>query len=302
MKKFNTIWVFSDSIRGHEIQSLALAQALSKRVKLYNCTIRQPWLSFAPRILPRFGQNILWKDKKPNTQIPPDLIISCGRRMAAIGKYYKRLLHCKHFQILNPGDNPKKYDLLVCPEHDKLSGKNIITTQGSLHGITLEKLKKQQHNKAYLNSVVLLLGNPQKNFFLQLENLKICIDKSFPKHKLIVCGSRRTPKKYFDLIRKTFNKAQKIWLSNKDGENPYMPLLAQGNVFVVTADSINMVSEACATDKAVIAIAQNAISPKHKRFIQSINQRLSQFENIRKNNMPLNVLDDLISQVLDKQP
>ncbi len=300
MKKLKYIWVFSDSIKGHEIQSLALAESLSSEVVCFQCTLRQPWLSFAPRVLPRFGRNIVWKNKKPDIQTPPDLIITCGRRMAAIGKFYKRKTDSQHLQILNPGDNKDKYDILVCPEHDNVRGDNVVTTQGSLHGITAEKLAEHQNNFEYANSVVLLLGNPEKKFFKQLDRLKKQIEKNCCINKLVVCGSRRTPKKYFEAIRQTFVGAKKIWLSKADGENPYLSLLAQGDVFVVTADSINMVSEVCATDKPVIAVAQNAISPKHKRFLQSITERLSQFGDLKEKNIPLNELNRLYEEVVKR--
>ena len=300
MKKLKHIWIFSDGIKGHEVQSLALANGLSNEILLYHCSLRQPWLSFAPRILPRFGQNIVWKNNKPDIHNSPDLIITCGRRMAAIGKFYKRKTGSQHLQILNPGDNKEKYDILVCPEHDNISGDNVITTRGSLHGITDEKLAKYRDNQDHANSVVLLLGNPEKRFFTQLNGLKKQIKKSLSKHDLIICGSRRTPKRYFKIIKNTFNDAKLVWLSQEDGENPYLSLLAQGRVFLVTADSINMVSEVCATDKPVIAIAQNAISPKHKRFIQSINERLSQFESLKEQNRPLNELNRLLEKVVEK--
>lgn len=300
MKKLKHIWVFSDGVKGHEIQSLALATRLSSHVSLFHCTIRQPWLSFAPRILPRFGRNIVWKDSKADVNNPPDLIITCGRRMAAIGKFYKRSISSQHVQILNPGDSPKKYDILICPEHDNICGRNIITTKGSLHGITDEKLAEYTVNQQYANSVVLLLGNPSKEFFTQLENLKDKIQQNFPQFDLNICGSRRTPEKHFKIIRQTFKDAKMVWLSKEDGENPYLPLLAQGEIFIVTADSINMVSEVCATKKPVIAIAQNTISPKHKHFILSMDKRLSQFENLKETNTSLYVIDNLAQEVMKK--
>jgi len=296
LKKLKHIWVFSDSIKGHEVQSLALANALSSQVSLFYCAIRQPWLSFAPRLLPRFGRNIIWKNEKPDIQKVPDLIITCGRRMAAVGKFHKRQLHVKHIQVLCPGDKASNYDILVCPEHDKISGNNVITTQGSLHTINADKLA-EYNGDSYANSVVLLLGNPGEIFFSQLNKLKNKIDKTFPKYNVIVCASRRTPKRFFPLIRQAFSTAQMVWLSSDDGKNPYMLLLAQASVFIVTSDSINMVSEACATDKPVITIAQSAISPKHQRFIQSIEKRLSNFNNVRETHAALNVLDGLLKKV-----
>jgi mitochondrial fission protein ELM1 len=61
-----------------------------------------------------------------------------------------------------------------------------------------------------------------------------------------------------------------------------------------------MVSEACATDRAVIAIAQDYISPKHKRFIQSIRYRLSNFNDLKAQNTPIDTLNEVSKQVLLK--
>lgn len=299
----NHIWVFSDSIKGHEVQSVALANKLSDEISLFHCTIRQPWLSFAPRILPRFGKNIIWEKDKPDVSQPPQIIITCGRRMAAIGKYYKRLLACKHIQILNPGDNPKKYDLLICPEHDEIKGDNVITTQGSLHGISVASLAKIKCSDVIntIKNITLFIGNPGKLFFQEMDKLAFNMDKHYPNHKVIICGSRRTPKKQHEQIKNSFKQAQLIWLSDNDGENPYLKFLACSDVIVVTADSINMVSEACATDKAVIVVGQNFISPKHQRFIDSVEDRLSDFNNLNKNSAPLSTLDNVVQSIVNRQ-
>ena len=298
MKKFKHIWIFSDSILGHEIQSQALASKLSSHADVYHCTLRQPWLSFAPRILPRFGRNIIWEDKSPNLKQAPDAIITCGRRMAAIGKYFKKQLNCTHIQILNPGDNSNNYDVLICPEHDAITGSNIVTSQGSIHNINKESLHTIKCNVKPEKTVCVLLGNPAKGFFKNLDQLVTQINQYFPKHDLMICASRRTAKKYHPIIRKLFSQAHTMWLDSTDGENPYLNLLACSDVLMVTADSINMVSEACASDKCVIAIAQNYISPKHRRFIKSLNNRLSTMHSLHKKNKPLDTLDTVVQGVI----
>jgi mitochondrial fission protein ELM1 len=298
LKKFKHIWIFSDSISGHEIQSKALASKLSNNVDIFHCTLRQPWLSFAPRILPRFGRNIIWEHKSPNPKQAPDAIITCGRRMAAIGKYYKRQLHCTHIQILNPGDNPNHYDVLICPEHDKITGQNIVTSQGSIHNICKESLSTIKCEVKSKKTVCILLGNPAKGFFKNLKKLAIQTNQYFPKHDLMICASRRTAKKYHPSIREIFLHAHTLWLDSSDGKNPYNNLLACSDILMVTADSINMVSEACASDKCVIAIAQNNISPKHKRFIESIKKRLSSMDDLKQNNKPLDALDKVTHEVI----
>jgi mitochondrial fission protein ELM1 len=296
LKKFNYIWIFSDSILGHEIQSQALASQLSNHILVFHCTLRQPWLSFAPRILPKFANNILWGKHQPDINQSPDAIITCGRRMAAIGKYFKRKLNCKHIQILNPGDNPKKYDVLVCPEHDMITGTNVISTKGSLHNISYKSLNKIKENPEKL--ICLILGNPANGFFKELNHLSDLINQYFSDHDLVICGSRRTPEKHHQTIRSIFSNAKAIWLSNVDGENPYQNLLANSDIIIVTADSINMLSEACTTTNNVIAVAQKYISPKHKRFIDSIDKRLSKFDDLNENNEPLDTLNEVTQRII----
>lgn len=297
MKKLNHIWIFSDSILGHEIQSRALASIIAKDTDLFHCGLRQPWLSFAPRILPRFGKNIIWESTKPDITQNPDAIITCGRRMAAIGKYFKRLTHSKHIQILNPAENPKKYDVIISPEHDRLIAGNVISSKGSLHTISTSKLlpyKVSRDKKA----IGLLIGNPNKVFFKKLTVLKKQIASKYPLHDLYICGSRRTPSKFHNSIREIFKHAELCWIDSNDGENPYLSLLANSDILMVTSDSINMVSEACATDKPVIAVAQDNISPKHKRFIESLQERLSDFGILKSHPVPLDTMTHVAQQVL----
>jgi len=299
LKKLNHIWIFSDSILGHEIQSLALASKIAQKTSLFHCGLRQPWLSFAPRILPGFGKNIIWENKKPDEINLPDAIVTCGRRMAAIGKYYKKLLQCKHIQILNPKDDPKKYDLIISPEHDQMDCSNVISSKGSLHNISPKQLLPYKIIKQH-SIIGLLIGNPGKKFFNNINYLSDQITKAYPAHELIICGSRRTDEKYRTKIIQTFTQAKQCWFDDSDGENPYLSLLANSDIILVTADSINMVSEACATDKTVVALAKDIVSPKHKRFIRSLKVRLSKFGSEHSHPIPLDSLNQVAREVILK--
>lgn len=300
MKSINKIWIFSDSIAGHELQSVALSKKLTDEIELYHCGIRQPWLSFAPRLLPRFGRNIIWENKIPDTSNPAEIIVTCGRRMAAVGKYYKNLCNARHIQILCPGDNPQNYDILICPEHDRLKGgSNTIKIKGSLHNISVKSLMNMQCTEKDSNSVSLLLGNPGNKFFKNIKALALQVQEYFPKNKLRICASRRTPQQYYKPIREAFNFAEYIWFNENDGNNPYMNLLACSSVLIVTADSVNMISEACATNKSVIIIGTDYVSPKHQRFIHSLKGRVSKFnEGSNVGNIePLNTLEHVVKRV-----
>jgi mitochondrial fission protein ELM1 len=55
-----------------------------------------------------------------------------------------------------------------------------------------------------------------------------------------------------------------VWTGG--GENPYPNFLAHADALIVTADSINMTSEACATGRPVYVFEAAKFSKKHARF------------------------------------
>lgn len=305
MKKLNHVWVITDGVKGHEIQSLALAHHVAENVSIYPCQLINPWLTFAPKILPFFAKGLKWKQSQPNFKKKPDAIISCGRRMAAVAKYLKTKTASFHIQILNPRDNRENYDLLICPKHDNMKGKNVITCLGSLHQFNRAYLRQLAHaclKKMSVKQPVLSIffGNPSKVFFKQLGQLSQKIKKHYPDHAIAICGSRRTDEKHQSMIKNAFSDAHVCWFSPQDGENPYQCLLVTSDVLVVTADSINMVCEACATDKPVVVVGVDNIGHKHKKFLGSIQHRLSILGDHQIINEPLNSMEKLAKSVLKK--
>ena len=55
-----------------------------------------------------------------------------------------------------------------------------------------------------------------------------------------------------------------------DGPNPYLGFLGLADAIIVTADSINMVSEACSTGKPVHLLPLGAESRRRAAFLQVI--------------------------------
>ncbi len=148
------------------------------------------------------------------------------------------------------------------------------------------------------SSTITTVYSPGKQFINQMDQLQQQIKQHYPAYDLFVCGSRRTPKKFHLQIRELFKQAQLCWLDESDGKNPYLGLLANSDVLMVTSDSINMLSEACATDKTVIALARNDVSPKHKRFVESMQGRLSEFGTRHSNPVPVDALTHVAQQVI----
>ena len=156
------------------------------------------------------------------------------------------------------------FDLLVVPEHDNLTGKNIIVSEGSLHSVDKKNIKiaydklSIRHLKELKEHIVVLIGGNTRTQKLtaEYENKFISeikrIQKIF-KSKIVLCPSRRTPEsllKYFNL-----KKPEGIIIAaKKNNENPYPGIIYNAKFVIATTDSINLLSEAIGSGKEVFVL------------------------------------------------
>lgn len=307
MNKVNLCWVLSDNRKGHEIQSLALSSLISRTTEVYHFSIQQPWRIFTPYTPPFFSKSLKWLKQAPNLNNQnekPDILITCGKRAAAVGKYLSHQIKKPHIQILNPQDKPNNYDILITPEHDQIKGPNIINIKGSLHHMHhLNRNKNSVKNHEQKNKktvLAIMLANPGQSFYRELNVFLDSIRQNFKKYDIYLCGSRRVPDKYRNLIRQLAKTYQiNVWLDENDGDNPYLGLLLTANHLLISADSINMISEGCATDKAVSVFAYHDVSKKHQRYIDSLKDRITPlFQFPEKPPTPINEMNHLIKHPL----
>ena len=81
----------------------------------------------------------------------------------------------------------------------------------------------------------------------------------------MITPSRRTHQKLLNAVEAaTRGRPRIIW--DGTGANPYPQFLAHADALVVTADSVNMTGEACATGKPVYVFEPSAGSAKFRRF------------------------------------
>src|SRR5262249_27856471 len=86
------------------------------------------------------------------------------------------------------------------------------------------------------------------------------LDPSF-----LITPSRRTPGALVNVVDvATRSRPRILWTGR--GENPYPSLLAHADFLIVTADSVHMTSDACATGRPVYVFESVKISRKHARF------------------------------------
>lgn len=271
------IWALSDAAAGHRRQALALAESLGERlggvVEAFTLKARWPARWLAPRVGTLAD---LESERGPLAPPWPDLVIGCGR-IAALATRRLREEGVRAVQILNPGIDPRHWDLLIVPRHDRLTGENVLTTLGSLNRLSRERLAALAAANPTLRALpsprnLLLLGGPSRHLRWGRRDLKSLIailDHWLQRDggSLMVALSRRSPGWAERMLRQAFPEAL---FTPERGENLYEAFLGCAERIVVSADSVNMLSEACATGAMVRYFAPRPPSPKLGDFLLAL--------------------------------
>ena len=271
-------WVVTDGKVGMENQCLAVARRLGLSPIVKRVRMRAPWKQLSPWGL-RLGNR--WSLSSDGDRLDgplPDILIATGRHSVTSSLAVRDLTHgkCLRVQIQNPGIDPRHFDLVVVPRHDRLSGPNVLVTRGAPHGVTPEALatatEKFAPRFAHLPHprITLLLGGNNGVYRLNAlaaDKLAECLSTLArgTRGSVLVTPSRRTGAAIEASFRKTLASVEgEIW--DGQGDNPYLGYLAYADHILVTADSVNMVCEAASTGKPVHVVPLDGGSEKFRRF------------------------------------
>jgi mitochondrial fission protein ELM1 len=271
--------VLHDGAAGNRRQALALAGALGVVVEELVVAPSAPARWFAPRRVPGATQALGARFAAVLAD-PPPLAIGCGRQ-AALATRILCSDRTRVVQVLDPRLSPRYWDLVVAPEHDGLRGDNVITLAGSLNPVDDAWLAAARTQFAALGELpgprtAVLLGGPTSATRFDRGALEVLLAKlEFALERdggsLIVCGSRRTPPEWAPLLRARYaGERDRVWLDDSDGENPYAGVLAWADRIIVSPDSVNMVSEACATNVPVHVAEPARATGRVGRFLQGL--------------------------------
>jgi len=266
-------WVLHDGKAGMASQALGLAEATGFSFIEKRLQTRFPWTCLPPRLwfLPLAAT-------EPALSPPwPDLVIGCGHNAAMPALAIRRASGGRTLaaQIQDPGIRRRKFDLLVVPEHDRLRGPRVIVTRGAVHRVTRARLAAERARfpaLAMLPRPILsvLIGGANKAYRLPLRRLGKIADAvagvlRAQGGSALVTTSRRTGAAGIGLLRgRLENLPAAIW--DGGGENPYFAYLALADAFMVTADSVSMISEAAATGNPVHILDLDGGNAKFARF------------------------------------
>lgn len=276
-----SIWVVSDGRTGIENQSLGLAEAIAELTpatitrhvvrwkKAYDrwpSALKQPWML-------EEGRALLMAS-------PPDIWIATGRATLPLSVRMKG----KTFvvQTQDPRWKNASYDLIVAPEHDAISGPNVLSIIGSPHRITPRRLADaapafaQQLDTLPHPRVAVMIGGTSKAFDIDIDHAALLADMIAETVEeaggsIMVTFSRRTPLLSQTVMMQRLKPvAGMIW--DGAGENPLFAFLHHADHILVTEDSANMVTEAASTGKPVHVLPMERIKPqtKFKRLHDSL--------------------------------
>lgn len=274
-------WVVTDGAAGNENQAVALAQALDRTPEVMRVTTRAPWRWFAPHLAVgathAFGRAFAVRLQQP----PPPLVIGCGRQSALATRLIRQRAGngTRVVQILDPRIDPRAFDLVVAPRHDALRGENVLTTLGGLNTIDDAWLANARAQWPALSA----LPGPRTALLLGGSNRALQIDRDYWRAlvahvaarldggALLVTTSRRSPDWLRAAARADFAHLPSLqWHGDNDGPNPYAGMLAAADRIVVTPDSVNLLSEACATHAPVWVHRPQSLRGKIGDFVDAL--------------------------------
>lgn len=273
-----TVWTVTDGNAGNLRQAHALARALGMPLRDWKLDTRAPWRWTAPRgagAARAFGAG--FHDALAR---PPTLAIGCGRQAALATRLLGRHGSAT-VQILDPRIATRHWDLVIAPEHDRLVGSNVIPVLGSLHPVDAHWLAEARRRFTALATLpqprtALLLGGASAHVRLDadwLEALTLDVMRQVDEEGgcIMATTSRRSPAALGTRLQRHFaGRSGMLFTPPGDGANPYPGLLACADRIVCTAESVNMLSEACATDAPVFVAGLDRLGGRPRRFVDRL--------------------------------
>ena len=269
-------WVITDGKIGMDVQARGVADALGLDYTVKHVMpqgvwkFAAPWGPVGPDV--KFGQ--------PGSVFAPpwpQVAIATGRASIPYIRALRRRAGSQTYCVVlqDPKTGPNTADLIWVPEHDRRRGANVITTPTAPHSFTQGRLAEL---RAALPADIAALPGPRIAVILGGKNgiyrFSDADDDRLQRAlaalgslgaSFMVTPSRRSHQRLIRAVdQATASSPRIIW--DGTGANPYPAFLAHADTLVVTADSVNMTGEACATGRPVYVFTPSGGSAKFTRF------------------------------------
>ena len=271
-----TAWIITDGKAGMDAQARGVADALRLAYEMKQVApsgiwkLAAPWGPVAPG--ERFGT--------PGSRFAPPwprVAIATGRASIPYIRALGRSSNTETFTVVlqDPKTGPKTADLIWVPEHDRLRGPNVITTLTPPHSLSRERIADLRRDTSAQAAalphprVAVILGGKNGVYKFRDEDddrLSAALGSlAGLGASFMITPSRRTHGRLLRVAQDaTQNSPCLIW--DGSGANPYAVFVAQADLLIVTADSVNMTGEACVTGRPVLVFYPTGGSVKFRRF------------------------------------
>lgn len=260
-----TVWALEASRAGDRTQVVALAEALRWPFELKSLA-RAP---FDVLKAPPFTTSLdgLTDGARAALAPPwPDLVISAGREMEPVAKWIKqasggrsRLVH-----LGRPWADIRAYDLVVTTPQYRLPRRpNVLENDVPMHRVTGVRLADEAANWRWRLGrlprpwIGVLVGGRSRPYRFTPETARRLAREAGDLARslggsLLITTSPRTPAAAADALVGALDVPAFVHRWSRSAEvNPFYGILGLADKLVVTADSISMLGEACATGKPV---------------------------------------------------
>ena len=272
-----SVWGVSDGRAGIENQALGLAEAVQRLTPAEIATRHIRWRAPFDRLPSALKTRAMLDPASDAIAAPwPDLWIATGRAALPLSTRIKGWSGGRTFvvQTQDPRWANARYDMIVAPAHDGLSGDNVFEITGSPHRITPDRIARAAPAFADRIAplphprVAVLVGGKSKTFDLTPAHAADLADRIAAAVRaaggsLMLTFSRRTPEAARAAMTARLAEVPG-WIWDGTGDNPLFAFLHFADHVLVTEDSANMAAEAASTGKPVHILPMIPLKPAGK--------------------------------------
>jgi hypothetical protein len=288
------VWVLDDPRVGTAVQAIAIAERLG--VPFRRIPLSWNWMAHVAGLAPRgslLGLSSVGRGTGEGVpagmpmdvfgqEKGPVLTLSSGSRSAAVALWVKQRFGSFAVHCMRPGFQAGAFDLLVLPRHDRRPlGARVVEVLGAPNRVTSLGLRRAKfawsERLGHLPQprVALLVGGAARgdlspalahDLGRRVARLAASLSGS-----VLATTSRRTGHEATEALASGLGSAMHVLFRwGEPGDNPYLGFLALADAIVVTADSVSMISEACATSAPVFIAAPQLAGPGQRRLMASL--------------------------------
>lgn len=256
-----TLWLIGDGKRGHENQSLGLAEAMQRRVA---CEIHQISIVGKGGFFGRIRAALAAGTKLPK----PDFIIAAGHATHLPLLWLARKYRAKSIVLMRPSLPLRFFDICIAPAHDfpkKSQRKNLVLTRGAINRVHAGDLPK--------TGKLILIGGPSKTHGWDDAAMLNMLKAITATGDWQLTDSRRTPEGFLEQIKKHLPNIEIF--SCKETAFDWLPdKLGRAKEVWVSEDSVSMIYEALSSGARVGLLPVPRLN-SHSRVLRGIDELIA---------------------------